>query len=98
MSLAIHYRPIAQGEFEEAVVRYEDAKDGLGTRFTDAVQEVMNEIADHPQRYPMVDGDVREAPVHGFPFCIYYRVRGGRLVILAVYHQSRDPDGWRGRT
>ena len=62
-----------------------------------AVEATLAEAAATPDRFPVADGDVREAPVDGFPYCIYYRVRAGRLIVLAVYHQSRDPDGWKDR-
>ncbi len=54
-------------------------------------------ISAAPDSYPLAEGDVREAPVRGFPYCVYYRVRVARVVVVAIYHQSRDPAGWRGR-
>lgn len=65
--------------------------------FANAVQLMLDEIAIKPDRFPFIDGDVREGPVPGFPYCIYYRVRTQRVVIVAVYHQSRDPLAWRER-
>ena len=38
-----------------------------------------------------------DAYVPGFPFCVYYRIRKPYLIVIAVYHQSRDPSGWKGR-
>jgi toxin ParE1/3/4 len=97
MSLSVRFRAIAQAEFEDAVVWYAQARTGQGDAFAAAVQAVLDEIARSPDRYPIADGDVREAPVSGYPYCVYYRVRSGRIVVIAVYHQSRDPSGWRGR-
>ncbi len=97
MNLPISFRPTAQAEFDSAVAWYEQARPGLGADFTAAVQAVLAEAARTPDRFPVADRDVREGPVHGFPYCVYYRVRSGRLVVIAVYHQARDPSGWRGR-
>jgi toxin ParE1/3/4 len=97
MSLPISFRPIARAEFDAAVAWYDQARPGLGATFASAVQTVLNEAARSPNRYPFVDGDVREGPVSGFPYCVYYRVRSGRVVVVGVYHQARDPSGWRGR-
>jgi plasmid stabilization system protein ParE len=58
---------------------------------------VLDTIADHPHRYPIADGDVREAPVLRFPYCIYYRVKPREIVILAVFHTSSDPSVWQVR-
>jgi plasmid stabilization system protein ParE len=59
---------------------------------------VFQTISATPELYPLAEGDVREAPVSRFPYCVYYRVRAARVVVLAIYHQSRDPAGWRART
>ncbi len=50
-----------------------------------------------PDRYPIVARDVREAPVPRFPYCIYYRVKLDRVVVIAVVHTARDPSVWQGR-
>lgn len=98
MSRPVILRPAAQREFDDATDWYLQAGPGLADRFVDAVQDVFDTIASDPQRYPLIEGDVREAPVSDFPYAVYYRVRPRRLVVLAVYHQSRDPDGWHGRS
>jgi plasmid stabilization system protein ParE len=38
-------------------------------------------------------GEVTERKVatHGFPYAVRYRVSDGQLVVMAVYHQHRDP-------
>ncbi|MDP3255565.1 MAG: type II toxin-antitoxin system RelE/ParE family toxin [Bosea sp. (in: a-proteobacteria)] len=47
-------------------------------------------LADHPDigRPGRVDG-TRELVLSGFPFILPYRVRDGRIEILAVFHTSR---------
>ena len=97
MSLPILFRAAARAEFEAAVQWYEQARLGLGDNFAAAVQAVLDQAARSPDRYPVIDGDVRDGPVIGFPYCAYYRVRAGRLIVVAVYHQARDPEAWRGR-
>jgi toxin ParE1/3/4 len=61
------------------------------------VQQVLDTIAAQPDRYPVVSGDVREAPVSRFPYCVYYRGKPDRIVVIAVFHTSRDPAIWQGR-
>jgi toxin ParE1/3/4 len=41
--------------------------------------------------------DVRKAVVSGFPYCVYYREVEGSVVILSVFHTSRDPKEWQER-
>jgi len=62
------------------------------------VQAVLDTIAGRPDRYPVVVRDVREAPVARFPYCVYYRVRPGRVVVISVFHTSRDPAVWQSRS
>ena len=97
MSLPLVFRPAAEMEFDAAALWYEGQKPGLGENFVAEVQIVLNEIADNPDRYAAVSGDVREAPVSRFPYCVYYRHRPGRLVVIAVFHTSRDPSVWQAR-
>ncbi len=97
MKPPILFRSLAKSEYELAAVWYDEARVGLGIEFETAVEAVLNEAAGSPERFPIADGDVREAPVPGFPYCIYYRFRRNTLIVVAVYHQSRDPSGWQGR-
>ena len=97
MSLLVSFRALAQAEYDAAIAWYDQARADLGNDFETEVQAVLDVASATPDRYPVADGDVREAPVSGFPYCVYYRVRLSKLIVVAVYHQSRDPSGWRGR-
>jgi toxin ParE1/3/4 len=97
VSLPVVFRPAAQAEYVAAAAWYEARQPGLGADFEAEVQAVLDTIANQPDRYPAAARDIREAPVSRFPYCIYYRERGGRIVVLAVFHQSRDPAEWQSR-
>jgi toxin ParE1/3/4 len=97
MSLPLVFRPVAQAEFDGAAAWYESLKPGLGGNFVAEVQQVLDNIASQPDRYPVASGDVREAPVSRFPYCVYYRVKPDRVVVIAVFHLARDPSIWQGR-
>ena len=97
MSLPVVFRPAAEAEYLGAVAWYEGQRSGLGSDFEAEVQAILDTIANQPDRYPVAHRDTREAPVKRFPYCVYYRVRPDRIVILAVFHQSRDPAGWQDR-
>jgi toxin ParE1/3/4 len=98
VSLPVVFRSAAETEYLVAAAFYEGQQAGLGAEFESEVQAVLDTIANHSDRYPIAVRDIREAPVKRFPYCIYYRVRADRLVILAVFHQSRDPAEWQSRT
>ena len=98
MSLPIIVRPVADAEFVESIDHYKQVGEAVARDFARTIDDVIREVALTPKRYPIVEGDVREAPVGGFPFAVYYRVRANRLIVLAIYHQSRDPSGWKTRS
>ena len=97
MTLPLVFRPAAQAEFDAAAVWLAAQRSGLGSDFVAEVQQVLDTIAGQPERYPIVLGDAREAPVSRFPYCVYYRVKPDRVVVIAVFHLSRDPAVWQGR-
>lgn len=66
MSLPLVFRPAAQAEFDAATSWYEGQQPGLGDDFVAEVQQVLDTLASHPERYPLADGDIREAPVSRF--------------------------------
>jgi plasmid stabilization system protein ParE len=94
---SVIFRPLAEAEYDGAAAWYEAQQPGRGAAFASAVRDVLDTIAVKPDRYPIAVRDTREAAVVGFPYNVYYRERNGRIIVLAVYHQSRDPAGWRNR-
>ena len=97
MTLPVVFRRAARAEFDDAADWYEARRAGLGADFTAAVQQVLDRIAAQPGFYAQVYGDVREALVPGFPYCVYYREEPGQVVVLSVFHTARDPSVWQGR-
>jgi plasmid stabilization system protein ParE len=97
VSIPIRLRRAAQSEFEEAAAWYEARKPGLGLRFVAAVQQLLVDLADHPHRWPEVWPGVWEAPVSKWPYFIYYQIHPDRVMVIAVFHSSRDPSVWQSR-
>ena len=98
MSRSIIFRNLAEVEYLQASLFYDEERSGLGAEFESEVQAVLQRILEHPDRYPVAVRDIRVAPTHRFPYCVYYRVRGGRIIVLSVFHQSRDPAEWQSRS
>ena len=97
MNLPLALRRMAQAEFDDAIAWYEGQSPGLGTAFARAVNEIFERIRSLPRSNPVVEGDLREALVSGFPFAVYYRVEQGKITVSAIFHTSRDPEEWRRR-
>ncbi|MGC1274016.1 MAG: type II toxin-antitoxin system RelE/ParE family toxin [Planctomycetaceae bacterium] len=97
MNLAIDFLRSARAEFDSAADWYEERQTGLGPEFTAAVQRVLDRIVSQPDFYPPVWDDIREALIRGFPYCVYYREVPEQVLVLAVFHTSRNPAIWQRR-
>ena len=85
-------RRVAEQEFDDSIAYYENHRSGLGQEFRAAIEQLFQTIADNPDRFRKIAGDVRRAVVtHRFPFVIHFLIEPERIVILSVFHASRDP-------
>lgn len=98
MRRAIVLRRIAEQEYDGAVARYENERGGLGTEFRAVIEQHFQRIAENPGLFPKIRGEVRRAVVlRRFPFVIHFVVEPKRIVILSVFHTSRDPRQLKNR-
>ncbi len=92
MKRGIDLRRIAAREFEDSVAYFESQRQKLGREFRAVIEQAFERIADNPERFPKVRGEVRRAVIiRRFPFVIHFLVEKGRIVILSVFHTSREP-------
>lgn len=98
MSKPVVLRQAAREEFDEAADWYEARQAGLGAQFVAAVQAVFDRVSANPKLYAVVRRDIRKGVVAGFPYSVYYREQQARVVVIAVFHSSRDPAIWQGRS
>lgn len=98
MSLPIRLLPEATDDLSAAVEWYKKTKTiGLGERFVVAVRDAIRRVATHPTMHGTVYQDVRKSRVIGFPYIVLYREDQGELVVISVFHTSRDPAEWQIR-
>lgn len=97
MNDPIVFRHVAKIEYDQAADWYEERSAGLGVVFATAIQHILDRIAKQADFYPRVLEQVREALVPSFPYCIYYVEEERRIVVLSVFHTSRDPMIWQNR-
>jgi plasmid stabilization system protein ParE len=91
-------RRVAEKEFDDSIAWYESQRAGLGREFRAAIEQYFQRIADNPERFPKIRGEVRRAVVlRRFPFVIHFLIESGRIVILSVFHTSREPKQLRYR-
>jgi len=85
-------RRVAEREFDDSIAYYENEREGLGLKFRASIEQYFQRIADNPEWFPEVRGVVRRAVVHRFPFVIHFLIEKERIVILSVFHTSREPE------
>lgn len=94
--------PEAERELEEAALRYEAERPGLGHRFIEGVAATLDRI----RRFPMAGAPVphlaedvpaRRAPVKRFPYHVVYLTTTEAVRVLAFAHVRRRPGYWLGR-
>lgn len=98
MTKPVRLLPEARAEFDAATDWYEAQRSGLGTTFLARVREVLDHIASEPQRHAPTYLDVRKAIVPRFPYVVLYRDEPGEILVISVFHTSRDPSIWKSRT
>jgi len=92
------YNPLARDEVIKAANYFEDQGVGLGHKFLTAIDQAVNEIADSPLAWPRTKyGTRKRILVSPFPYTIHYKIQYNELVIIAVAHQSREPEFWKDR-
>lgn len=92
MNKRVEMRPAARQDFLEASDWYRTEDVDLNAKFVGAVRETFKSITDRPLSYPIVSGNfVRRAVVKKFPFSIYFTIDEDLILVLAIFHDSRNP-------
>lgn len=97
MTRQVIFKLEAEFDVAEAYRWYEERDKGLGTEFNRAVDTVVCQIQRHPEMYPVVDKELRQAVTRRFPYSIFYLIEEEAVYVVAVFHASRDPKTWQGR-
>jgi plasmid stabilization system protein ParE len=90
-------RRIADQEFDEAIAWYSRQRAGLGEEFRATIEDHFQRIRENPEWFPKVRGGVQRAVVRRFPYVIHFLVEADRIVILSVFHTSREPSQIKSR-
>lgn len=97
MSLPVRFPPEAQAEFDDAVDWYRVRGTDLARDFVARIRAVVTRVAANPKMHAVVHSDVRKAVVGRFPYIVLDREEAGELIVVSVFHTSRDPGDWQSR-
>ena len=94
MSFRLIFHPYARAEYAESVNWYKaNAEEEIARSFHKAVRA----ISSTPFRFPVLEDDARHLVLAGFPYSVIYTIEADSVLIVAVFHQRRDPVEWRRR-
>lgn len=91
------FHPEARLEYRQAAAYYEGRRPGLGAAFTLEVEATIQRILETPERWQVIEQDVRRCLTRPFPYGILYTVEQGFVLIIAIMHLHRKPDYWHTR-
>ena len=88
------FRPAAEEEMREAYAWYEERETGLGSDFIRTVEACLELARRYPEIFPAVHREIRMAVVRRFPYSIFYLPTAEAIIVLSVFHASREPLRW----
>jgi len=91
------FHPDARDELLEAITYYDRKEPGLGAAFLNEIEEAIQGICDSPQTWPRLGGNIRRCRARRFPYGVLYRSAKEAVEIIAIMHDKRHPDSWKGR-
>ncbi len=97
MSLPVSFHRAASAEFIEASAWYETKRVGLAHDFIAEIDRCVSLASQHPLQFAVVREDIRRVVANRFPYSVYFRAEKNRIVVLAVFHGSRNPAIWQTR-
>lgn len=94
MSRKVRITSIAEMEISDSIFWYDSQSSGLGSEFYNEVFELIEAIRNNPKIYKVRHFQIRVAPIKRFPFSIHYVFENNEILILSVFHNSRNPENW----
>ena len=91
------FHPEALAEYKEAALYYAASQAGLEQRFIVAVEHAVQQITESPERWRIVDADIRRCLTKVFPYAVLYTIESDYILIIAVMHCHREPGYWCNR-
>ena len=76
---------------------YEGVSPRLANRFRENVNRRLDEIAKHPEMFPVDIPPLRFAKIDRFPYLIFFVEKSDFVSVIAIAHGASDPSKWRSR-
>ncbi len=91
------FHPAASAEYEGDIRFCKKRQPGLQHRFVVDMEAAIDRILEHPERWRIIEPDIRRCLTKTFPYSVIYSVQRETVFIIAVAHGSREPGYWKDR-
>jgi plasmid stabilization system protein ParE len=91
------FTPAAHKELIAAQDWYERELSGLGRRFREAMDALVERVSRNPEQFPVVFKNVHRAVLRRFPYSLFFVIEKDTVFAIACFHASRDPAHWEKR-
>lgn len=83
-------RAAANRDLREARDWYELQRPGLGEEFLASVAQAFLRMEGLPEQFPLYYRGFRRALTRRFPYKVFFRIEGERVIVFRVLHAARD--------
>lgn len=90
MSWPVIIRPNAEADLQAAWSWYESHRAGLGDELLIEIRAAIHLLETDPERRPFYYRDFRRLLTRRFPYKLFYRVEGGRVIVFRILHAKRE--------
>jgi plasmid stabilization system protein ParE len=93
----IEILPLAKNDIQQAVSWYNLKQNNLGNRFLRNVRNEVKIIQKNPTAFINRYNQIHTFVMNDFPFMIHYLIENElkKVIIVAVFHTSLNPDNWQ---
>lgn len=91
MNYKIELHPEAVIDLEQAFEWYEFKKKGLGKALVLELDKSLERIRLYPQHYQVIDFGLQAVLLKKFPYKVIFKLLDSKIVVLAIFHQKRNP-------
>lgn len=90
MSWRVIIRPNAEADVREARLWYESQRAGLGDDLVEEIRHAVRLLEEQPERRPIYYRGFRRLLTRRFPYKLFYRIEGDRVIVFRILHVKRD--------
>ncbi len=89
----------AYQEIAEAARYYDLKVPGLGADFLEELESAIQRIIQFPNAWGTISHPFRHCQLRRFPYAVIYTLpEPDEILIVSVFHQSREPMTWKNNT